>query len=80
MIYNHNTEECGSKSLMALGPKIWNALPGNIKNKHLLANSKNILNRCQVRLANAKFALVFRNYEKLLVFRHLRTFEKQSRK
>ena len=29
---------------MALGSKIWNVLPEKIKKKHLLANSRNILN------------------------------------
>ena len=31
LVKNRNTEKYGSKSLMALGPKIWNALPQNIK-------------------------------------------------
>ena len=31
LVKNHNTEKYGSKSLMALGPKIWNALPENVK-------------------------------------------------
>ena len=30
LVKNRNTEKYGSKSLMALGPKIWNALPENI--------------------------------------------------
>ena len=39
---------------MALGPKIWNALPKNVKKEHPLANSRNVLNRGLVRLANEK--------------------------
>ena len=66
---------------MEPGPKISNALPENVK-KYPFANSRNILNRGQVRLAGAKCAQVFRNYEKSLVIRevirHLRTFEKQT--
>ena len=31
LVKNRNTEKYNSKSLMALGPKIWNALPENIK-------------------------------------------------
>ena len=31
LVKNRNTEKYGSKSLMALGPKIWNALPENVK-------------------------------------------------
>ena len=51
-----NTEKHSRKGLMALGPKIWNSLPENVKKKHPLTNSRNMLNRGQVRLANAKFA------------------------
>ena len=51
---SRNTEKYGSKSLMALGPKIWNPLPEKIKKKHTLANSRKILNHGQVRLASAK--------------------------
>ena len=31
LVKNCNTEKYGSKRLMALGPKIWNAVPGKIK-------------------------------------------------
>ena len=31
LVKNRNTEKYGSKSLMALGPKIWNALTAKIK-------------------------------------------------
>ena len=57
LVKNRNTEKYGSKSLMALRPNIWNALPENIKKEHLLANSRNTLNRGQVRLASAKCVL-----------------------
>ena len=30
-VKSRNTEKCGNKSLMALGPKVWNALPEKIK-------------------------------------------------
>ena len=58
LVKNRNTETYDSKSLMALGPEIWNALPEKIlkKKKHPLANSSNILNRGQVRFASAKCA------------------------
>ena len=56
LVKNCNTEKYGSKSLMALGSKIWNVLPEKIKKKHLLANSRNILNCGQVRLARSKCA------------------------
>ena len=46
-----------------------------------LGNSRNILNRGQVRFASAKCAHIFTNYERSLViigvFRHLRIFAKQ---
>ena len=45
-----------AKSLMALGPKIWNALPENIKEKHPLPNSRNMLNHGQVQLASGNCA------------------------
>ena len=32
LVKNCNTEKSGSKSLMALGPKIWNALPEKKRN------------------------------------------------
>ena len=57
LLKNRSTEKYGSKSLMALGPKIRDALPENVKKKkHPLANSRNILNFGQVRLASAKCA------------------------
>ena len=57
LVTNPNTETYDSKSLMALRPEIWNALPEKIKKKkHPLANSRNILNRGQVRFASAKCA------------------------
>ena len=31
LVKNRNTEKYGSKSLMVLGPKIWNTLPENVK-------------------------------------------------
>ena len=33
---SRNTEKYGSKSLMALGPKIWNRLPEKIKKRNIL--------------------------------------------
>ena len=81
LVKNRSTEKYGSKSLMALGPKIWNRLPENIKKKHPLAKSRNILNCGQVRLASAKCAWVFTNYGHSLfireVFRNSRAFEKE---
>ena len=66
---------------MALGPKIWNALPEKIRKKHSLLNSRNMLNLGQVRFSSASCAYVFRNYGNSLVIsevlRHLTTFEKQ---
>ena len=56
LVKNRNTEKYGSKSLMAQGPKIWNALPENIKKETSLSKSRNILNRGQVRLASVKCA------------------------
>ena len=38
---------------MALGPKIWNGLPENIKEKHPLANLRNILNCDKDRFTSA---------------------------
>ena len=62
LVKNCNTENCGSESLiMTLGSQIWNAPAANVKEKHPLANSANILSRGQVRLASAKCAFVFRN-------------------
>ena len=31
LVKNHKTEKYGSKSLMESGPKIWNAIPENVK-------------------------------------------------
>ena len=56
LVKNRNTEKYGSKSLTTLEPKIWNSLPENVKKKHPLANSRNILNRGQVRRESAKCA------------------------
>ena len=39
---------------MAIGPQIWNALPKNIKKKHPLANSRNLINHGQDQTASAK--------------------------
>ena len=36
LVKNRNTEKYGSKSLMALGPKIWNRLPEKIKKRNIL--------------------------------------------
>ena len=36
LVKNRNTEKYGSKSLMTLGPKIWNALPENVKKRNIL--------------------------------------------
>ena len=55
LVKSCNTEKYSSKSIMTLGPKIWNAHPENVKKTHPLANARNILNHGQVRLANAKF-------------------------
>ena len=41
---------------MAIGPQIWNALPKNIKKKHPLANSRNLLNHGQDQTASANVA------------------------
>ena len=40
LVKNRNTEKYGSKSLMAQGPKIWNALPENIKKETSLSKFK----------------------------------------
>ena len=40
LVKNRNTEKCGSKSLMAQGPKIWNALPENMKKEASLSKFK----------------------------------------
>ena len=40
LVKNRNTEKYGSKSFMAQGPKIWNALPENIKKETFLSKFK----------------------------------------
>ena len=40
LVKNRNTKKYGSKSLMALGPKICNALPENIKKETYLGKFK----------------------------------------
>ena len=40
LVKNHNNEKYGSKSLTAQGPKIWNALPENIKKETSLSKFK----------------------------------------
>ena len=40
LVKNRNTEKYGSRSLMALGPKIWNALSENIKKETSLTRFK----------------------------------------
>ena len=37
-----NTATCGNKSLTALGPKIWNKLPTNIKSLTSIEDLNNI--------------------------------------
>ena len=56
LVKKRNTEKYGSKRLIAVRPKIWNELPKNVKKKHPLENSRNILNRGQTWLVNAKYA------------------------
>ena len=40
LVKNRNTEKYGNKCLMAQGPKIWNALPENIKKETSLSKFK----------------------------------------
>ena len=56
LVKKRNTEKYGSKRLIAVRPKIWNELPKNVKKKHPLENPRNILNRGQTWLVNAKYA------------------------
>ena len=43
LVKNRSTEKYGSKSLMALGPKIWNRLPENIKKEASFGKVKEYL-------------------------------------
>ena len=42
-VQSHKAKTYGEKSLRILGPKIWNALPDNIKNSTSLAIFKNLI-------------------------------------
>ena len=54
LVKNRNTEKYSSEGFMALRTKICIALSENVKKNHPLVTSKNVLNRGQVQLANAK--------------------------
>ena len=42
LVNNRNTEKYGSKSLLALGPKIWKSLPEKIKKRNILQQIQGI--------------------------------------
>ena len=43
VVKSHNSATYGDKSLMTLGPKMWNALPEKIKSEHHIKNLRNTL-------------------------------------
>ena len=43
LVKSHNSATYGNKSLMTLGPKIWNALPQKIKSETSYKSSRNTL-------------------------------------
>ena len=60
---------------MIQGPKIWNALPKNVK-KTSFSKFKEYIKLLTGPTSKCK--MILSTYEKSLVFRHLRIFEKQS--
>ena len=79
LVKNCNNKKCGNKSLMALGPKEWNAVPENVRKQAFFSKFKAYIYSWSG--PSFKCPLVFGNYEKSLVlkevFRNLKTFEKQ---
>ena len=74
LVKNCNTEKFGSKSFMALGPKIWNVLPKKIKQETSFSKFKEYI-KSWSGISNYGTSLVIRE-----VYRHCGTFEKQLRK
>ena len=74
LVKNRNTEKFGSKSFMALGPKIWNVLPKKIKQETFFSKFKEYI-KSWSGISNYGNSLVIRE-----VYRHCGTFEKQLRK
>ena len=53
LVKNRNTEKFGSKSFMALGPKIWNVLPKKIKQETSFSKFKEYPNNFYIFMMEA---------------------------
>ena len=57
LVKNRNTEKYGSKSLMVLGSKIWNALPKNLKKESSFSKFKEFIKLWSGPTCNCKISL-----------------------